>query len=101
MNYLEKLSNCYPTSEAYVVGNDDPNVYTNLVWLTTPIPQATLDADTSPVQINDVLGGQNIFQTSFVYSGDIENKWIGADSAISSDESPYIIPWGCTIIGLG
>lgn len=101
MNYLEVLSDCYPTSEAYVVGQDDPSIYANLVWITTPIPQATLDTAIVPVQISDVIGGQNIFQTSFVYQGDIENKWIGADSAISSDESPYIIPWGCTIVGVG
>lgn len=40
-NYLEVISECFPDAEAYTAG--DPTVYGNIVWVTTPIAQATLD----------------------------------------------------------
>lgn len=40
-NYLEVLSNCFPTAQAYTRGN--PTLYSDLIWVTTQIPQATLD----------------------------------------------------------
>ena len=101
MNYLEKLSNCFPDAQAYVLGNNDPNIYANLIWLTTAIPQATLDSDVCPVQATDIQGGQNIFQSTFIYKGNIENKWIGLESSLTSDETPYIVPWNATIVGIG
>lgn len=100
MNYLEKLSECYPESQAYIVGNNDPNIYSNLIWLTSQIPQATLDSEVSNVQSNDIVSGQNIFQANFSYIGNIYNKWIGTETSIPSNESPYIIPWKCKIIGI-
>jgi hypothetical protein len=41
-NYLTVLANCFPGAEAYTGGS--PEVYDDLIWVTTPIPQATLDA---------------------------------------------------------
>lgn len=41
-DYLLVLSECFPGAEAYTAG--DPTVYGDLIWETTPILQATLDA---------------------------------------------------------
>jgi len=41
-NYLLILSGCFPGAEAYTAG--DPTVYEDLIWETTPIAKATLDA---------------------------------------------------------
>lgn len=42
MNYLLALSQCHPDAEAYVPAGGDPTVYNDLIWITTPIPEATL-----------------------------------------------------------
>lgn len=41
-NYIEVLGGCFPDARAYCAG--DPTVYGDVVWETTPIAQATLDA---------------------------------------------------------
>lgn len=101
MNYLEQLSNIYPDAEAYVIGNADPTVYSNLIWITTPIPQATLDNQPYvPIQKGDVINGLNTFQVTFQSTGKFSNKWIGMDTASTSDTCPYVIPWKSRLIGL-
>lgn len=100
MNYLEKLSNCYPDAHAYVLGNNDPTIYSNLIWATTQISQAVLDSDVCHIQSSDISSGQNIFQISFHNEGSIYNKWIGLDNSVTSDESPYVVPWKSNLIGI-
>lgn len=41
-NYLTILATCFPGAEAYTGG--DPTAYNDLIWVTTPIAQAVLDA---------------------------------------------------------
>ena len=101
MNYLEKLSNCFPDAQAYVVGYSDPNIYSNLIWLSTPISQSVIDSDICPVLVNDITNGLNIFQVNLSYNGNIYNKWIGTEQGITSDETPFIVPWKSRIIGIG
>ena len=43
-NYIEIVGCFYTNAEAYVPEGNDPTVYADLVWTTTPIPQAELDA---------------------------------------------------------
>jgi len=40
-SYIDIIGEFYPTAECYSAG--DPNVYSSIVWTTTPISQATLD----------------------------------------------------------
>jgi hypothetical protein len=42
INYLAVLGDYFPGAEAYATG--DPLVYNNLIWTTTPVAQADLDA---------------------------------------------------------
>jgi hypothetical protein len=42
VDYITIIGSCFPGSEAYTSG--DPAVYNNIVWVTAPISQATLDA---------------------------------------------------------
>lgn len=42
-NYINIIGDNYPSVEAYVAPGNDPTVYANIVWVSTPISQATLD----------------------------------------------------------
>ncbi len=42
-HYLDILAEFFPDAEAELGGNGDPTIYANLVWVTAPILQATLD----------------------------------------------------------
>lgn len=43
-NYIQIIGDCFPGVQAIVTDGKDPSVYTNLTWISTPIPQAELDA---------------------------------------------------------
>ena len=43
-NYIQVLGEFFPSSQATVASGADPTVYANLTWITTAIPQATLDS---------------------------------------------------------
>jgi len=67
-NYLEIIGTNYPEAGAIVRNGADPTVYSNIEWITTPIPQATLDA-TEYATIGVPSG--NISQFTF---GDVHGK---------------------------
>lgn len=102
MNYLEKLSNCYPESQAYILGNKDPNIYSNLIWSTTQIPQATLDSAVSIVQSNDIItsSANPIFSNTFSYNGSTSNRWLSLSNGINTDKTPLVLPWDSRLIGI-
>lgn len=101
-NYLEILSDCYPDAQAYVIGNDDPTVYTNLLWLSTQISQATLDASICNIQSNDIVSSSAspILQYIFSDTFSISNKWLSIGNGIDSYAVPLILPWDCRLVGL-
>ena len=43
-NYLNIIGEYFPAADAYITGSDDPTVYGDIQWVTTPIAQGTLDA---------------------------------------------------------
>ena len=43
-NYLRLIGEHFPTTGAYVPTGGDPTIYGDIVWIDTPIAQATLDA---------------------------------------------------------
>jgi hypothetical protein len=50
-NYIKLIGDYYPTANAFVEGDLDPNVYDNISWVTTPIAKATLDALTEKEEL--------------------------------------------------
>lgn len=71
-NYLMVLAECFPGVEAYTAG--DPTVYEELVWVSTPIDKATLDAS--------LCANQNVSYGSVEVQGNLEEGdtlvWDGA-----------------------
>ncbi len=43
-DYLRLIGEFFPNTGAYVSLGNDPTIYSNIVWIDTPIDQATLDA---------------------------------------------------------
>lgn len=59
INYLEVIGRCFPGSEAYTGG--DPTNYNDLIWVTTPVSQATLDASQcAQVNYNPPVFGRGV-----------------------------------------
>ena len=122
-NYLEIIGDCFPFSQAYVPGDKDPTIYADLVWITTPLTQAALDASdcavgslgttpviTVPPDPGDTViwdgsewlaSNNNRVSVVFSSAGVTKNKWLGAyGSSGTSNESPFVIPWDMTLAGI-
>lgn len=52
-DYLDVLGHCFPDAEAQVSG--DQTIYENIIWKSTPIPQAELDAAICPLDTEYVI----------------------------------------------
>lgn len=52
-NYVDVLARFHPEAEVYLTEGKDSTVYADLTWMSTPIPQATLDADAASLNTLD------------------------------------------------
>lgn len=105
-NYLEILSGCFPDAQAYVKGGD-PEVYSDIVWITPQISQAELDASEcatssqtfsgSDVGFSDAFGQVLIEQ--FSKNSTVGDTWI-EHNGLSSNDSPAIIPFDGKLVGV-
>jgi len=106
-NYIEIIGRCFDSVEASVVQGGDPTIYTDIVWSSTPIPQATLDAGDCTgslvtTSVNLESGEGIILPLTFNHESTAKNKWLSheGDTGLSSDETPAIIPFSCKLVGM-
>jgi hypothetical protein len=52
IDYIDIISRTYPGTQCSIIG--DPSIYSNIVWVGTPIPQSTLDAAALSIAQRDV-----------------------------------------------
>jgi len=78
-NYIEIIGGCFPGAEAHVPSGGDLYNYDDLVWITTPIDKATLEA-------SDCAINPSAHEQSSVYvQGDVNLSLIH----ISEPTRPY------------
>lgn len=59
-NYADIIGNFFPDIQMEITGGKDPSVYSNIVWKSTQISQATLDQYSNLIQsstINSIISG--------------------------------------------
>ena len=113
-NYLDILGGCFPSAEAYVPASGSQTNYDDLIWVTTPILQATLDVSpcasgplpSIPEEILEattaslaagVMG--KLFEITFNHEGDASNDWLETDD-VPTNQTPIIIPFDCRLVAL-
>ena len=125
-DYLRVIGDCFPNAQAYVNGNDDPTVYSNIQWLTTPISQATLDSADCPVplfltdlELDQIIGAVGQLSEHLLFSPDVtrSNKKLSVESSVfrfeefelherdwlifgevSNSLTGIIVPYDCTVV---
>lgn len=114
INYIDVLSRCFPDSQAYVTGNNSPEVYDNLIWLTDPISQTALDTSPCTIELFDNTTGEELSTTydvvnegpilTFTFSKEAtaKNTWLSheGDNSLTSNKSPAVIPWDCKLVAM-
>ena len=104
-NYINIVGDCFPNTQAYVPAGKDPFVYTDLVWVTTQVAQATLEASScanNNTTTYDVLSEGPIFTLVFNKEATAKNSWLSheGDNSLLSNTVPAIIPWDCKMVAL-
>lgn len=76
-NYLRLVGEHFPNTDAYVPTGGDPTIYNDIVWMDTPIAQATLDALSTG---EETLVTRIVAQLATINAGDVL-QWDGANFA--------------------
>lgn len=96
-NYIEVIGNCFVGAEAYTAG--DPTVYANIVWVTAPIAQATLDASEC-AQFDYVKSNlDNAVVFTFDHDRLKSLSWLGTGGTKTATAG-YTIPQDATVVGI-
>lgn len=115
LNYLQALERCFPDTQAYIT-TGDPTNYADIIWITTQIPQATIDSSSCVIGVFDDTTGDVVttdYNVSGTDSGPIfslvfnkdsisKNTWLShnGDNSLTSDRSPAVIPWNCRLVAM-
>lgn len=95
-NYLDVLSQYYPTAEAYCAG--DPTNYNDIVWITAPIAKVTLDGLTWVAYgINDLISSSNDAESSSTSTSWLQKVTLA--TPILQSGVQYRIGWSAEVKG--
>lgn len=123
-NYIEIIGDCFPNSEAVVGVGKNPEIYSDLTWITTPISQAVLEASNcanatstvdsagEPVE-GDILVWNGtawgtlsyadtnpVFHVTFTNESTTKNRWLDYMEDKSSDEIPFVVPFNVKMVAI-
>lgn len=124
-NYLQIVGDCFPASEVIVATGKNPEIYTDLTWITTPIDQATLEASNcasstatvnslgDPISGDTVVwngtdwenrsfnDGNPVLHIAFKNEAVTKNRWLEySNSNASSNEIPFVAPYNVRLIAI-
>lgn len=108
-DYIQIIGDCFPDSQAYTNENGNPHNYEDIIWVTSQIDKATLEASECAAGItqgNTLVKDDlvtKLYEISFAdHRRNIKNKWISLQShkGLTSDSTPAVLPWESKLVGI-